>query len=393
MTETPAADGASLYVHWPFCVSKCPYCDFNSHVADRIDERAWRDALIAELDHYAATTEYRVLNTVFFGGGTPSLMLPQTVGAILDAAARNWSLSPDLEATLEANPSSAEAGKFRGFRTAGINRLSIGAQSFDNDALRFLGRMHDGADAKRAIELAAREFDRYSFDMIYALPAHQPTEWRQQLQDAMTLAGDHLSLYQLTVEKGTPFFAAHRRGTFSLPDDDLAVELLEIADSETRKAGYPAYEVSNHAGPGGECRHNLACWRGEDYIGIGPGAHGRVRIAGRRCATDQIPEPSAWLDAARRSGHGTRNAVPLNRTERVEELLITGLRLVSGIDREAFRRAGGREPEELLDMGRVSAIAREGLLRLDGRGLRARRVGRLRLNALIAALTPLPEIS
>lgn len=393
MTETPAADGASLYVHWPFCVSKCPYCDFNSHVADRIDERAWRDALISELDHYAAATEYRVLDTVFFGGGTPSLMSPQTVGAILDAAARNWSLSPDLEATLEANPSSAEAGKFSGFRAAGINRVSIGAQSFDDDALRFLGRMHDGADAKRAVELAAKEFDRYSFDMIYALPGHQPTEWRQQLQGALTLAGDHLSLYQLTVERGTPFFAARRRGTFSLPDDDLAVELLEIADSETRKAGYPAYEISNHAGPGGECRHNLACWRGEDYIGIGPGAHGRVRIAGRRCATNQIPEPSAWLDAVRRSGHGTRNAVPLNETERVEELLITGLRLVSGIDREAFRRAGGREPEELLDMSKVSAIAREGLLRLDGRGLRARQAGRLRLNALVAALTPLPEVS
>ena len=393
MTEAATADGAGLYVHWPFCVSKCPYCDFNSHVADRIDERAWRDALISELDHYAAATEYRALNTVFFGGGTPSLMPPQTAGAILDAAARNWSLSPDLEATLEANPSSAEAGKFGGFRTAGINRVSIGAQSFDDDALRFLGRMHDGADARRAVELAAREFDRYSFDMIYALPGHRPTEWRRQLQDALTLAGDHLSLYQLTVEKGTPFFAARRRGTFSLPDDDLAVELLEIADSETRKAGYPAYEVSNHAGPGGECRHNLACWRGEDYIGIGPGAHGRVRIAGRRCATDQIPEPSAWLDAVRRNGHGTRNAVPLNRTERIEELLITGLRLVSGIDREAFRRAGGREPEELLDMDKVSAIAREGLLRLDGRGLRARRAGRLRLNALIAALTPLPEVS
>ena len=393
MTEAATADGAGLYVHWPFCVSKCPYCDFNSHVADRIDERAWRDALISELDHYAAATEYRALNTVFFGGGTPSLMPPQTAGAILDAAARNWSLSPDLEATLEANPSSAEAGKFSGFRTAGINRVSVGAQSFDDDALRFLGRMHDGADARRAVELAAREFDRYSFDMIYALPGHRPAEWRQQLQDALTLAGDHLSLYQLTVEKGTPFFAARRRGTFSLPDDDLAVELLEIADSETRKAGYPAYEVSNHAGPGGECRHNLACWRGEDYIGIGPGAHGRVRVAGRRCATDQIPEPSAWLDAVRRNGHGTRNAVPLNRTERVEELLITGLRLVSGIDREAFRRAGGQEPEELLDMDKVSAIAREGLLRLDGRGLRARRAGRLRLNALIAALTPLPEVS
>lgn len=384
---------ASLYVHWPFCVSKCPYCDFNSHVADRIDERAWRDALISELDHYAAATEYRALNTVFFGGGTPSLMPPQTAGAILDAAARNWSLSPDLEATLEANPSSAEAGKFSGFRTAGINRVSVGAQSFDDDALRFLGRMHDGADARRAVELAAKEFDRYSFDMIYALPGHRPAEWRQQLRDALTLAGDHLSLYQLTVEKGTPFFAERRRGTFSLPHDDLAVELLEIANSETRKAGYPAYEVSNHAGPGGECRHNLACWRGEDYIGIGPGAHGRVRVAGRRCATDQIPEPSAWLDAVRRNGHGTRNAVPLNRTERVEELLITGLRLVSGIDREAFRRAGGREPEELLDMDKVSAIAREGLLRLDGRGLRARRAGRLRLNALIAALTPLPEVS
>lgn len=393
MTGSPAADGASLYIHWPFCVSKCPYCDFNSHVADRVDEQAWRAALISELDHYAATTEYSTLKTVFFGGGTPSLMLPQTVGAILDAAARHWSPSPDLEATLEANPSSAESGKFSGFRSAGINRVSIGVQSFDDHALRFLGRAHDGADARRALELAAREFDRYSFDMIYALPGQQPEDWRRQLRNALALSGDHLSLYQLTVEKGTPFFAARRRGTFSLPGDELAVELLEIADSETRKAGYPAYEISNHARPGGECRHNLACWRGEDYIGIGPGAHGRIRIAGRRCATDQLPAPSAWLDAVRQSGHGTRNTAPLNRTERIEELLITGLRLASGIDREAFRRAGGREPEELLDMNKVSAIVQEGLLRLDGRGLKARRAGRLRLNALIAALTPLSEVS
>ena len=393
MTGSPAADGASLYIHWPFCVSKCPYCDFNSHVADRVDQQAWLAALISELGHYAAMTEYRTLKTVFFGGGTPSLMPPQTVGAVLDAAARHWSPSPDIEVTLEANPSSTEAGEFSGFRSAGINRVSIGVQSFDDNALRFLGRAHDGADARRAVELAARQFNRYSFDMIYALPGQQPAEWRRQLRDALILAGDHLSLYQLTVEKGTPFFTAHRRGTFSLPDDELAVEFLEIADLETRKAGYPAYEVSNHASPGGECRHNLACWQGEDYIGIGPGAHGRICIAGRRCATDQIPAPAAWLGAVRQSGHGTRNAVPLRKTERIEELLITGLRLVSGIDREAFHRAGGQEPEKLLDMSKISAIAREGLLRLDGRGLKARRAGRLRLNALIAALTPLPEVS
>ena len=388
--ETPDFSGETapfaLYVHWPFCVSKCPYCDFNSHVADTVDDGAWRAALVAELDHYGAETSGRELHSVFFGGGTPSLMPPGIVGASLDAAARHWTLAPDLEVTLEANPSSVEARKFADFRAAGVNRVSIGIQSFETDALRFLGRAHSVDEARKAVTLAERYFPRYSFDLIYALPGQTEAAWRRQLDDALAIAGDHLSLYQLTIERGTPFFAAHRDGAFALPGEDLAADLFDLTRDVTEAAGFGAYEVSNHAPPGGECRHNLVYWQGGDYAGIGPGAHGRVPIAGVRHATEQMPAPGHWPAAVRADGHATRKPTVITQSERIEEYLMTGLRLASGIDRARFGRIVGVPLESCLDPPRLARLAEEGLLVDDPAGPRPTRAGLQRLNAVLAWL-------
>tara|TARA_R110000787_G_scaffold103397_6_gene210010 strand:+ start:130 stop:1326 length:1197 start_codon:yes stop_codon:yes gene_type:complete len=386
-TDAGRRDGGfGLYVHWPFCVSKCPYCDFNSHVADRVDETAWEAALLRELDHYGAETAGRTLDTVFFGGGTPSLMPPRIADALLDRAAAHWTIADDLEVTLEANPSSIEAGKFRDFRAAGVNRVSIGVQSFDPAALRFLGRAHDAQAARDAISVAERTFSRFSFDLIYALPGQTAAGWRAALREALARAGDHLSLYQLTIEKGTAFYGAHRRGAFVLPDDDLAVDLYELTAEETDRAGLPAYEISNYARPGAECRHNLVYWQGGDYVGIGPGAHGRLRVAGVRRATAQFPGPENWLAAVAEKGHGTRESAIVPVPEQVEEFLLTGLRLTAGIDRRQFERLTGRALEDSIDPAAASLLAGAGLIELDAQGLRATAEGRQRLNALIGRL-------
>ena len=376
----------ALYVHWPFCISKCPYCDFNSHVAGSIDEEAWARALVAELHHYGAETKGRPLDSVFFGGGTPSLMPPRIVGLLLDEAARHWSLDPALEVTLEANPSSAEASKFNEFRAAGVNRVSIGIQAFDDAALRFLGRAHDAREAREAISLAERSFPRFSFDLIYALPGQTVPDWRRTLDEALVLCGDHLSLYQLTIERGTPFFAAYRGGAFDLPDEDLASELYEITQEVMQINGLPAYEVSNHAPPGGECRHNLVYWQGGDYVGIGPGAHGRVDIGGRRHATEQIPAPANWLAAVDAQGHATRKSVIVSNPERIEEYLMTGLRLAAGVDRARFERLTGIALAEAVDAPRVQKLAEEGYIRSDPVGIRVTTEGMARLNAVISYL-------
>ena len=376
----------ALYVHWPFCVSKCPYCDFNSHVAGSIDEDAWARALVAELRHYGAETKARRLDSVFFGGGTPSLMPPRIVGLLLDEAARHWSLDPALEVTLEANPSSAEASKFNEFRAAGVNRVSIGIQAFDDAALRFLGRAHDAREARAAISLAERSFPRFSFDLIYALPGQTVPDWRRTLDEALALCGDHLSLYQLTIERGTPFFAAHRGGAFDLPDEDLASELYEITQEVMQINGLPAYEVSNHARPGGECRHNLVYWQGGEYVGIGPGAHGRVHIGGRRHATEQIPAPANWLAAVDAQGHATRKSNIVSNPERIEEYLMTGLRLAAGIDRARFERLTGIALAEAVDAPRVQKLVEEGYIRSDPVGIRVTAEGMARLNAVISYL-------
>ena len=380
--------GFGLYVHWPFCVSKCPYCDFNSHVADRVDTAAWQAALCADLDHIAAETAGRTLDSVFFGGGTPSLMPPQIVGALLERAATHWTVTAETEITLEANPSSVEAAKFADFRASGVNRVSIGVQSFDDTALTFLGRAHDADAASHAISIAERTFPRFSFDLIYALPGQTPADWRAALRAALARAGDHLSLYQLTIEKGTAFFSDHRRGAFRLPDDDTAAEIYDLTGEETARAGLPAYEISNHAAPGGECRHNLLYWQGADYAGIGPGAHGRITAGGVRRATEQIPAPDAWLEAVRRQGHGIRKATLVSIPEQIIELLLTGLRLKAGINRSVFENIAGMPIESALDMARIAPLEAAGLLTLDGAGLRASPEGRMRLNSLIARIVP-----
>src|SRR5581483_9580216 len=278
MTVTSNAPFA-VYVHWPFCLSKCPYCDFNSHVRHGgIDEARFLRAYLAEIGHWAGLAPGRRVTSVFFGGGTPSLMSPVTVGAILDAVARHWSVEADAEVTLEANPSSVEAGRFRGYRAAGVHRVSLGVQSFNDGELRFLGRLHNVAEARRAIELARAIFPRLSFDLIYARPGQTPDTWRAELGEALRLAADHLSLYQLTIEDGTPFAALYRAGKLKPPDEDASADLYAVTQEVCDRAGLPAYEISNHARPGAECRHNLVYWRYGEYAGIGPGAHGRLKL-------------------------------------------------------------------------------------------------------------------
>jgi len=380
------AGGFGLYVHWPFCVSKCPYCDFNSHVADTVDPAAWQRSLLAELDYYGIKTKGRRLDSVFFGGGTPSLMPPAIAGALLDALAGYWSLAPDLEITLEANPSSVEAQKFVDFRAAGVNRVSVGVQSLDNDALRFLGRAHSATDAIQAITIAERTFERTSFDLIYALPGQSRAAWSGQLATALARNPGHLSLYQLTIERGTPFFSDHRNGAFFLPEEDLAADLYELTGEMTEKAGLPAYEVSNHAAIGQESRHNLTYWRGGDYVGIGPGAHGRLTIDGKRLQTEQIPGPANWLSTVAEKGNATRLSTTVSDTEQIEEFLLMGLRLAAGIDRDLFARITGRALDDCIDQAQLPALEAAGLVVADAQGLRATAAGLQRLNAIIAAI-------
>ncbi|HTP83761.1 MAG TPA: radical SAM family heme chaperone HemW [Alphaproteobacteria bacterium] len=376
----------AVYVHWPFCRSKCPYCDFNSHVRERIDEDAWRQALLAELDHYAELTPGRAVTSVFFGGGTPSLMTPETAEAVLDRIAARWPMAKDAEITLEANPNSAEAERFAAFRGAGVNRLSIGVQALDDRALRFLGRAHDAGEARQAIDAARRHFDRYSFDLIYARPEQTIEEWSRELREAMAMAGDHLSVYQLTIEPGTAFHTAHARGDVVLPDDDTAAELFEATQEVLAAAGLPAYEISNHARPGSECRHNLVYWRYEDYVGVGPGAHGRLSLDGKKLAMRQERAPETWLAAVRDRGHATAEAREIAPRDAAEEAFMMGLRLTEGVAAGSFRDRTGVELDDVLDQNRLPDLIDGGFIQRDGLGLRATRHGRRVLNTVIAQL-------
>lgn len=361
-----AGEPLALYVHWPFCLSKCPYCDFNSHVREQIDQTRWRKALLAEIDHYAAIAPGRRLTSIFFGGGTPSLMPPETASAIIAHACKHWQAEAGLEITLEANPTSVETERLAHFRDAGINRISIGVQALDDKALAFLGRQHSHAQALAAIDAAATLFDSYSFDLIYARPGQTPQAWEQELARAVELARDHLSLYQLTIEPGTAFHTRFQRGQFTLPDEDTAATLFEITQIRLAAAGLPAYEVSNHAAPGRECRHNLVYWRYGEYVGVGPGAHGRVRVDGVATATEQQRAPETWLAAVERQGHGTKRSESLPANRRVEEALMMGLRLSEGIDARRFAHATGVALDRVLDPGRVERLAEGGLVSWDG---------------------------
>ncbi|HVJ32225.1 MAG TPA: radical SAM family heme chaperone HemW [Terriglobia bacterium] len=383
MTRNP---GFAVYVHWPFCKAKCPYCDFNSHVRASIDETRWREALLRELAHYAALTPGREVTSLFFGGGTPSLMSPATVEAIIDALAVHWRFDPAIEITLEANPTSVEAEKFRAFAAAGVNRLSLGIQSLNDADLRFLGRQHDSRQALAALDLAGAIFPRFSFDLIYARPGQTVAAWEAELEAALKRAGDHLSLYQLTIETGTVFEQAYARGDFRLPPEDVQAELYELTTARLDAAGLAAYEVSNYARPGQESRHNLTYWRYGDYIGIGPGAHGRLTLDGTKIATRQHRAPEAWLERVERDGHATRQYDPIAPQEQMEEMLMMGLRLHEGVDLARLQATTGKALEAWLPAGNLPRLVGGGFVTLDDTALRATEAGRARLDAVLAAL-------
>jgi len=374
----------AVYVHWPFCLSKCPYCDFNSHVRQGgIDEARFVRAYQTEIAATAARVLGRTVSSIFFGGGTPSLMQPSSVQAILDSIGKHWTIAPDVEVTLEANPTSVEATRFRGYRSAGVNRVSLGVQSLHDPALKELGRLHTAQEALAAVAVARSIFDRYSFDLIYARPRQTTDAWATELRRAIAEAAEHLSLYQLTIEPDTPFFGLHKAGKLKIPDDDLARDLYDITQAICNDAGLPAYEISNHARPGAECRHNLVYWRGHDYAGIGPGAHGRLTIDDRRLATETDKRPEAWLMRVEENGTGLTVTEKLTPGETADEYLLMGLRLAEGIDLERYSAISGRT----LDAGRIAILREEGAVETtaDGR-LRVTQSGFPLLDAVVADL-------
>ena len=393
MTQARSRNGAArtdpgfgLYVHWPFCRAKCPYCDFNSHVSGEVDHARWARALTLEIERHAEEIGPRTLRSIFFGGGTPSLMAPETVAAVIERATARFAPAPDLEITLEANPTSSEAGRFRALRAAGVNRVSLGVQALDDAALRFLGREHTVAEALAAVELAARLFRRFSFDLIYGRPGQTPAGWAAELTRALAHADGHLSAYQLTIEPATRFALLERTGALVMPVDDVQADLYELTQERLAGAGLPAYEISNHARPGEACRHNLLYWRSGEWLGIGPGAHGRLDLNGERLATEAWRLPKAWLERVEHNGSGERTRVALTRAEQVEELLVMGLRLRDGIDVTRVAATAGCAIEACLDLGALERLVAEGLLeRRDGL-LAASAAGRQRLNALLAAI-------
>jgi putative oxygen-independent coproporphyrinogen III oxidase len=373
-----------VYVHWPFCLSKCPYCDFNSHVRHAlVDETRFARAFAAEIAATAARVPGRTVSSIFFGGGTPSLMQPATIAAVLDAIAGHWSIAADAEVTLEANPTSVEATRFRGYRTAGVNRVSLGVQALDDRALAELGRLHSAREALDAVGIAHAIFDRYSFDLIYARPGQTPQQWGSELTRALAEAGEHLSLYQLTIEPDTPFATLHAAGKLKTPDEDTARALYDTTQEICASHGLPAYEISNHARPGGECRHNLIYWGAHEYAGIGPGAHGRLDIDGARHATATEKRPEAWLMRVEARGHGLITDDMLTREERCDEFLLMGLRLAEGIDLDRYAELSGRA----LDPKRIAALREHGLIETTAEGrLRVTLPGFPVLDAVVADL-------
>jgi putative oxygen-independent coproporphyrinogen III oxidase len=373
-----------IYVHWPFCAAKCPYCDFNSHVRTAIDETGWVEAIERELDWTARAQgdDRPIVETIFFGGGTPSLMTGKSVARVLDRISRNWRIANDVEVTLEANPASADAARFADYRAAGINRLSLGMQALNDPDLKALGRLHNAEEAKAALALAMTHFERVSLDLIYARPGQSQTQWRSELKQALAFGTDHLSLYQLTIEPQTPYALLYESGALKIPGEDLAVELYEATQELTGAAGLPAYEISNHARPVSESRHNLIYWRYGEYAGVGPGAHGRLTLHGKRMATAAIRLPERWQDSVEKTGRGFSDFTEVPDSDGAREHLLMNLRLAEGLDLAAYQARWGIRP----DGGRIAELVGQDLLSLDGDILRATPRGRILLNAVIANL-------
>ncbi|MGR3572354.1 radical SAM family heme chaperone HemW [Brevirhabdus sp.] len=374
--------GFGLYIHWPFCQAKCPYCDFNSHVSATIDQARWLNAFCSEIRRLAETTSDRVLDTVFFGGGTPSMMEPALVQGLMDSIRESWRTSNSFEVTLEANPTSVEAARFAGYRDAGVNRVSMGIQALNDADLKALGRLHTVAEARAAFDIARATFDRVSFDLICARQRQTLAEWKEELNRALDMAADHVSLYQLTIEHGTAFGARHAAGGLKdLPTEDLAADMYELTQELCEKAGLPAYEVSNHARPGAESRHNLIYWNSGDYLGIGPGAHGRFTANGVRIATDTPSQPMHWLNAVEQTGTGERTRETIAASDAAEEIVMMGLRLSQGIEKERLNSLVGPKFNEA-----AGTLIESGFLQDNGRSLRTTPRGRLMLNAVLREL-------
>jgi oxygen-independent coproporphyrinogen-3 oxidase len=384
--SSAAPEGLAVYVHWPFCKFKCHYCDFNSHVRENVAHEDWTQAYLKELAYYRSLTGPRRVGSVFFGGGTPSLMEPKTVEAVLKSVDTLWGLPPRTEVTLEANPTSVEAGKLEGFKAAGVNRVSLGVQALDDASLKKLSRQHSAAEAVAAVKLAARIFERFSFDLIYARSGQQPAEWRVELAEALKMAGGHLSLYQLTIEEGTQFHTLHARGELTVPDADTGAQFYELTQEATAAAGLPAYEISNHARPGEESRHNLAYWRYGDYAGIGPGAHGRLTLAGRKTATRAHRAPELWMERVKTRGHGAHDMETLETPARGREMIMMGLRLIEGMQLANFRAETQTDFSDFVSPARLEALIQEGLLDLAAGRIKATPAGRQRLNAVLGFL-------
>ena len=376
----------ALYIHWPFCLAKCPYCDFNSHVRDRIPQARFAAALRAELAWEAARLGRRRLGSIFFGGGTPSLMEPATAACLIEDARRLFDPVPDLEITIEANPTSVEAGRLAAFRQAGVNRASLGVQSLEDESLRMLGRQHSAAQAIAGLELARRTFPRLSFDLIYARPGQSLPAWQAELHRALALAADHLSLYQLTIEPGTAFEALHRRGELVLPGEDDAAALYEATAEAAQAHGLHQYEISNYAAPGAESRHNLAYWRYGDYVGIGPGAHGRISLGAALVATRRHRAPEPWAERVEQQGHGSTAEEIVGQADRAREMLLMGLRLHEGVDAGRFASRTGMALLDALDPAVLAMAEAEGYVVHTPARLIATAEGRLRLDALLPEL-------
>jgi putative oxygen-independent coproporphyrinogen III oxidase len=377
----------ALYIHWPFCLSKCPYCDFNSHVRENIDESLWQETLLKELNYFGQLTQGSSLKSVFFGGGTPSLMAPKTVATLLNQLSRYWQVQEDLEITLEANPTSIEANKFQDFRRAGVNRVSVGIQALNDQDLKFLGRTHGREDALKALTIASNIFDRFSFDLIYARPQQTVKQWQEELKEALDLAQGHLSLYQLTIEQGTAFYTAHQRKDFTIPDDHLAADLYEATQEMTEKAGLPSYEISNHAHPGQESRHNLAYWQGDDYVGVGPGAHGRLTLNNEKFSFKALRAPEIWIKGVLENEHGIDEKVQLSAEEVFTERLMMGLRLRKGIHRQELEGlAGDKDLRMIFQNSALETLEAENFIKLDKHDLILTSAGLQRLNAILTFL-------